>query len=146
MRRASATELLKSAKAFGGSKLKAIAVTGSVNAMTTGEDIETRIFTADEWLPLTIDDAIAAQNPYISYCVAKAESDKAIWSFIASEKPSYSVTVLLPALIFGPPIQPVGSVKKINYSNDVFYSLFNGTYEVVPPTSFASYVSSQGPS
>jgi nucleoside-diphosphate-sugar epimerase len=48
--------------------------------------------------------------------------------------------VLLPALIFGPPIQPVTDLKKINYSSDVFYSLFNGTYETVPPTSFPSYV------
>lgn len=47
---------------------------------------------------------------------------------------------MLPALIFGPPIQPVSILKKINYSSDVFYSLFNGTYEVVPDTSFPSYV------
>jgi hypothetical protein len=60
---------------------------------------------------------------------------------VETEKPSYSVTVLLPGLIFGPPIQPVTNLKKINYSNDVFYSLFNATYETVPPTSFPSYVS-----
>jgi nucleoside-diphosphate-sugar epimerase len=152
-----ATELLKSASKYG-KNVKAIAVTGSVNAMTTGQDIETRVFNSGEWLPvnfpsflghsksltvmqLTIEDAIQAQHPYISYCVAKAEAEKAIWKYVETEKPSYTVTVLLPALIFGPPIQPVTNLKKINYSNDVFYSLFNGTYETVPPTSFASYVS-----
>lgn len=50
------------------------------------------------------------------------------------------MTVFLPALIFGPPIQPITNLKKINYSTDVFYSLFNGTYEVTPPTSFPSYI------
>jgi nucleoside-diphosphate-sugar epimerase len=93
---------------------------------------------------LTSNDAINAPPEYfayLSYCVAKAESEKAIWAYVKDQSPSYSVSVLLPALIFGPPIQPVTSVKKINYSSDVFYSLFNGTYETVPATSFPSYVS-----
>jgi nucleoside-diphosphate-sugar epimerase len=148
-------ELLKSVTAYG-KNVKAIAITGSVNAITTGEDIDTRGFNSSQWLPvlplpgpstvshthisqLTSEDAIKAQHPYISYCVAKAEAEKAIWKYVAEEKPHYSVSVLLPALIFGPPIQFVESLKKINYSSDVFYSLFNGTYEVVPPTSFPSY-------
>jgi len=92
-------------------------------------------------LKLSIEDARKAQNPYYSYCVAKAESEKAIWQYVKAEKPHYSVTVLLPALIFGPPIQPVLDLKKMNYSTNVFYSLFNGTYDVTPPTSFPSYVS-----
>jgi hypothetical protein len=140
----SGIELLKSAKKYG-KNLKAIAVTGSINAMTTGQDIDIRVFNSGEWLPLTIDDAIKAQHPYISYCVGKAEGEKAIWKFVEDEKPSFSVSVLLPGLIFGPPIQPVTNLKKINYSTDVFYSLFNGTYEVVPPTSFPSYVRSPLP-
>ncbi len=69
-------------------KESGIAVTGSINAMTTGQDIDARIFNSGEWLPLTIDDAIKAQHPYISYCVAKAESEKAIWKFVEDEKPS----------------------------------------------------------
>lgn len=46
-----ATELLKSASKYG-KKVKGIAVTGSVNAMTTGQDIDTRVFNAGEWLPV----------------------------------------------------------------------------------------------
>ncbi|CAG8979483.1 hypothetical protein HYALB_00012083 [Hymenoscyphus albidus] len=133
-----ATELLKSAKKYGNS-VKAVVVTGSINAMTTGQDLE-RVFTSSEWLPLTIDDAIKAQHPYISYCVAKAESEKAIWKFVDEEKPNFLVTVLLPGLIFGPPLQLVTSLKRINYSNDVFYGLFNGSNEVISGTSFPSYI------
>lgn len=47
-----ATELLKSASKYG-KNVKAIAVTGSVNAMTTGQDIETRVFNSGEWLPVS---------------------------------------------------------------------------------------------
>ncbi|KAH8653196.1 hypothetical protein BGZ60DRAFT_436110 [Tricladium varicosporioides] len=133
------TELLKSASTYG-KNVKAVVVTGSVNAITTGEDVATRVYNSEEWLPLSIEDARKAQNPYYSYCVAKAESEKAIWQYVKTEKPQYSVTVLLPALIFGPPIQPISDLKKMNYSTDVFYSLFNGTYDVTPPTSFPSYI------
>lgn len=51
------------------------------------------------------------------------------------------MTVILPPLIFGAPIQDVKTLKNMNYSTDVFYSFINGTNEVVPPTSFAAYVS-----
>jgi len=100
------------------------------------------IFTHSNISRLSIEDAIKAQHPYISYCVAKAEAEKAIWKYVSENNLHFSVSVLLPAIIFGPPIQYVESLKKINYSSDVFYSLFNGTYEVVPPTSFPSYVCS----
>ncbi|KAH9209864.1 hypothetical protein DL95DRAFT_476241 [Leptodontidium sp. 2 PMI_412] len=103
-------------------------------------NIDTRVFTSKEWLPLTIEDAVKAQHPYFSYYVAKAESEKAIWKFVETEKPAFTVTVLLPALIFGPPLRPVTSSKNINYSSDVFHSLFNGTYETTPDTSFPSYI------
>jgi nucleoside-diphosphate-sugar epimerase len=132
--------LLQSAKKYGKS-VKSIAVTGSINAATDGSDIVTRVFDSTQWLPLTIEDAIKAQHPYISYCVAKAEAEKAIWKFVEEEKPAFSVEVLLPGLIFGPPIQPITDIKHINFSTDVFYSLFNGSNESIPDTPFPSYVS-----
>jgi hypothetical protein len=45
------TEILKSAQKYG-KNVKAIAITGSINAMTTGEDVKTRVFTSDSWLPV----------------------------------------------------------------------------------------------
>lgn len=59
---------------------------------------------------------------------------------MAQEKPHFHVTVFLCPLIFGPPVQMVTSLKHMNYSNDVFYSLWNGTYQDVPPTTFPAYV------
>ncbi|KAH8821926.1 hypothetical protein F5884DRAFT_817204 [Xylogone sp. PMI_703] len=134
-----ATELLKSASKYG-KNVKAIVVTGSMNAMTTGADIAERTFTSAEWLPLTADDAIKQQNSYISYCVGKKAAEEAIWAYAKEKNPHYSVTVLLPGLIFGPPIQPVTDLKKINFSTDVLYSLFNGTHDATPPTPFPAYI------
>jgi hypothetical protein len=60
------TGLLRSAKEFG-KNVKAISVTGSLNAISTGsqDDIKSRAFTTTEWLPLGSEDAIKANNNYV---------------------------------------------------------------------------------
>ncbi|KAF2095813.1 NAD(P)-binding protein [Rhizodiscina lignyota] len=89
---------------------------------------------------ITPDQAREMQNAYISYCSSKKEAELAIWKFVKEENPDFAVTVLLPALIFGPPIHPVKSLKSLNYSTGVFYSLWNDTYPAVPATTFPSYI------
>lgn len=133
--------LLRSAKLHSPT-LQSIAVTGSINASTTGSPAEllSGPLTNDSWLPITPAQAREANNPYISYCSGKKEGELAIWDFVKTEDPHFAVTVFLPALIFGPPIEPVKGVKGLHYSSSVVYSLFNGTYEKIPPTSFPSYI------
>jgi nucleoside-diphosphate-sugar epimerase len=80
-------------------------------------------------------------SDYISYCSGKKEGELAIWDFIKANNPSFTVTVLLPALIFGPPIEPVkGGAKGLHFSARVVYNLFNGSNETVPQTTFPSYI------
>jgi nucleoside-diphosphate-sugar epimerase len=80
-------------------------------------------------------------NPFISYCSSKKEAELAVWEFVKTEKPSFAVTVFLPALIFGPPIQPLKSVKDLNFSVGVLYSLFNGSNpDTIPGTMFPAYI------
>ncbi len=122
--------------------LKSVAVTGSVNASTTGslEELLAGPITNETWNPISQEQARKQNNAYISYCSGKKEAELAIWDFVKTEKPSFSVTVFLPALIFGPPLQPIKGIKDLNYSTGIIYSLFNGTNATVPDTSFPSYV------
>lgn len=59
------------------------------------------------------------------------------------EEPKFTVTVFLPPLIFGPPLQRVKTMKHMNFSNDQVYGLFNGSNAVVPATAFPAYVSNR---
>jgi nucleoside-diphosphate-sugar epimerase len=135
------TELLRSAKEYG-KNVKAIAVTGTINAITTGdpEDLKKRALTDEEWLPLTREDAIKAQNPFISYCVGKKLGEQALWKFVEDEKPHFAVTNFLPPLIFGPPLQKISNMASVNYSVAQVYSIFNGSNDVVPHTHFAALI------
>lgn len=118
-------------------------VTGSINACTTGspEELSKGPVTNSTWLPITPDDARAQQNAYISYCSGKKEAELAIWDFLKTHSPNFTVTVFLPALIFGPPIEPLtGGVKGLHFSSGLIYNLFNGTNATIPPTAFPSYI------
>ncbi|EHK21639.1 uncharacterized protein TRIVIDRAFT_52826 [Trichoderma virens Gv29-8] len=134
--------LLRSAQA-NAPALKSIVVTGSINACTTGspKEVSAGPITNSTWLPVTKEAAREAQNAYISYCSGKKEGELAIWDFVKTNSPKFSVTVFLPALIFGPPIEPVKQgAKGLHYSARIIYSFFNGTYTTIPPTTFPSYV------
>ena len=52
--------------------------------------------------------------------------------------------MFLPALIFGPPLQPLTDLQHLNYSINVVYKFFNGTYNELPSTLnaglFTSYI------
>ena len=104
------------------------------------DELKAGPMSSETWLGISQDKARELNNAYISYCSGKKEGELAIWDFVKTEKPSFAVTVLLPALIFGPPLQPVKSVKSLNYSTNVIYGFFNGSYSEIPPTSFPSFV------
>ena len=134
--------LLRSAQNYAPS-LKSIVVTGSINASTSGspEELSAGPITDSTWLPITPDQARAKKNAYISYCSGKKEGELAIWEFVKANSPKFTVTVLLPAIIFGPPMEPLkGGVKGLHFSSNLVYSLINGSNKTVPATPFPSYI------
>ena len=105
-----------------------------------GDDLATRTITNSSWLGITQEAAQQANHMFVSYSSSKKESELAAWEFIKTEKPAFGLTVFLPALIFGPPIQPIKDSKHLNFSVDVFYSLWDGRNETIPATMFPSYI------
>ncbi|ETI19921.1 hypothetical protein G647_08936 [Cladophialophora carrionii CBS 160.54] len=127
-------ELLKSAKEYG-KNVKAISVTGSLNAITTGsqEDVKSRVFGNKEWLPLGREDAIQANHNYA----------KAIWRFVKEERPSFTVTNFMPPLIWGPMLQPVKDIGRINFSNSLIKAIMDSKSSEtgkVPNSAFPAWI------
>jgi hypothetical protein len=116
--------------------LKSIVVTGSINASTTGQPNELLSvgpITNSTWLPITPDQAREMKSAFISYCSGKKEGELAIWDFVKKNSPKFTITILLPAIILGPPIEPLkGGVKGLHFSSNLVYSLINGTNKTIP--------------
>ncbi|KAH8899334.1 NAD(P)-binding protein [Thozetella sp. PMI_491] len=122
--------------------LKSIVVTGSINASSSGspEELSSPI-TNETWNTITREQARTLNNPFLMYCSGKKEGELALWDYVKANELQFTVTVFLPGLIFGPPLEPVhGGAKGLHLSSGIIYSLFNGTSKTIPPTMFPSYV------
>lgn len=84
--------LLSSAKAHAPG-LKSIVVTGSINSVTPGfpEDNRKREYTNDGWNDFTPEIARKSDNMLVLYCSSKKEGELAIWDFVKTEKPHFTV-------------------------------------------------------
>lgn len=149
--------------------LKSIAITGSINSVTgtihsimarSPEENMAKEYTNDLWNDITPESARESGSQYIMYCSSKKETELAVWEWMQTKKPNFSVrvalilivgmilaknhwlkvTMFLPSLIFGPP----PSLKQLNFSIGFFYNFFNGTFEELPNTYaaglFPSYI------
>ncbi|MCJ1399988.1 hypothetical protein MMC11_003191 [Xylographa trunciseda] len=151
-------EILKSASRYG-KNIKHITFTSTMMTVTAGaiEDIQGKVLSSSTWRnvrsttpklsktaltsrQITPAEARTANDPNISYRAAKVAAEQAVWAYVASETPHYSVSTLLPPFIFGPPILHVASVQNLPFSTTVFYSLFNGTFEKTPLDFYPSYI------
>ncbi|RDW68007.1 hypothetical protein BP6252_09403 [Coleophoma cylindrospora] len=81
-------------------------------------------YTEDEWNPMTVEDALS--NPARGYTGSKALAEKAAWDFMQKEKPSFTLTTILPTLVFGPIFPGLHSLESMNTSNALMYGITKG--------------------
>ena len=77
--------------------MKSIVITGSICSITTGapDDNKKRVYTNESWSEITPEFArtyTTYRPDYVKYCSSKKEAELAIWEFVRSEKPGFSVS------------------------------------------------------
>ncbi|KAG8741868.1 methylglyoxal reductase (NADPH-dependent) gre2 [Ceratobasidium sp. 414] len=119
------TEILKSVKAHGPS-VKRVVVTSSAIVRGTHTPKRTGI------RQITFE---AAQKDTVAgYYGSKKLAEKAAWDFIDNEKPNFELVTLCPPMVYGPVIQEVTAMDKLNTSSAAFYNIFAGkTKELTSP-------------
>lgn len=112
-----------------------------------------------DWNPITMEQAL--QNPGAGYSgkltsivshalymwrleicpvadfrtASKKFAEKAAWDFLESETPAFSISTILPPLVFGPAVQSLASIDDLNTSNQFMRSFILGTAKKeIPPT------------
>ncbi|KAH7118494.1 hypothetical protein EDB81DRAFT_667914, partial [Dactylonectria macrodidyma] len=87
-----------------------------------------------DWCPLTPEEALL--DPGAGYQVAsRTFAEKAAWEFLEKEKPAFTLSTILPPLVFGPVSQRVNSANSLNTSNQFIYGFIAGPAKgEIPPT------------
>ncbi|KAG8722972.1 methylglyoxal reductase (NADPH-dependent) gre2 [Ceratobasidium sp. 395] len=119
------TEILKSVKAHGPS-VKRVVVTSSFASIVDlpQGNRPGYAYSEKDWNPITFE---AAQKDNVSgYYGSKTLAERAAWDFVEKEKPSYELIALCPPMVYGPVLQEVTDMSKLNTSSAAFYNIFAG--------------------
>ncbi|CAE6472368.1 unnamed protein product [Rhizoctonia solani] len=124
------TEILRSAKEHGPT-IKWVIITSSFAALANHSDPPRRVYTEEDWNPVTYE--FAVKNPQVAYFASKALAEKAAWEFLDHEKPRFDLVTICPTMVYGPVLQEVTSLNNINASSLQFYQVFNGQDKELKP-------------
>jgi dihydroflavonol-4-reductase len=95
--------------------VKRVVLTSSMAAITDEPESD-HVLTEKDWNEKSSVD----RNPYY---YSKTLAEKAGWSFVEKEKPSFDLVVINPFLVIGPSV-----VSAVNTSNQMFLDMLQGTY------------------
>ncbi|UKZ50092.1 hypothetical protein TrVGV298_004348 [Trichoderma virens] len=78
-----------------------------------------KIYTAQDWSPLTYEDGAQADNAPAAYRASKTAAEKAAWKFMESRALGFDLVSLCPSMVFGPflPEAKPKSIAGVNTSN-----------------------------
>jgi len=60
-----------------------------------------KVYTDKDWFPVTYDQAKNSTVPYFVYSASKSLAEKAAWDFVEEKKPGFTLTTILPSIIYG---------------------------------------------
>ncbi|TKA66577.1 hypothetical protein B0A49_04407 [Cryomyces minteri] len=138
------TILLKAAHELGGSSLKRFVLTSSgvtvIDTFRDKGDARAEKWTEADWSPVTVEAAVEAKHPGLAYMASKTIGEKSAWEFMASAKPTYDLTTLLPVIVLGPNLNPVPSADKVEQGAATHvYAFFNGTHKTTENVEYIFY-------
>ena len=96
-------------------------------------------YTEADWNPVTYDAAVSGHGA-VAYCASKTFAEKAAFDFVERENPNFSIATLCPPMVYGPTLQSISDLAKLNTSSADIYRLMNGSQKEIPPTPFKAYV------
>ncbi|KAK4703920.1 hypothetical protein P7C70_g2296, partial [Phenoliferia sp. Uapishka_3] len=125
-------------------KIKAIVLTSSFASVRNFVDPAPNAhYTSDSWNPVTYEQAKAATpaQGLLAYSGSKVLAEKAAWDFMAREKPSFTLTTILPTWVLGPSQQPgVKSISDLQSSAGMTAKVLIDTPSLPPVSIFSKYV------
>ncbi|CAD1809768.1 NAD dependent epimerase/dehydratase family protein [Candida parapsilosis] len=92
------------------------AVAGSRTVLKEGESV-----TEQNWNPVTWEESLHEVSD--GYAGSKKFAEETVWKFVKDESPKFTVTTILPGVVFGPQAFPDFDRDGLNYSSQVINEL-----------------------
>jgi nucleoside-diphosphate-sugar epimerase len=133
------TNVLKAIKQHA-PQVSQVVITSSFAAISNLDKQNDPTFVHDEsvWASVTWEQATTDLS--YTYRGSKKFAEKAFWDFIEQEKPNFTGTTVNPPLIYGPLVQKVDNIDKINTSSKIVYDLLHSK-EAENPLSYSENLS-----
>jgi nucleoside-diphosphate-sugar epimerase len=121
--------ILNSASKHAGSQLKHFVLISSVAAIYHPPPTPTYTFTEKDWndfSPAEVRRLGKASPGNQIYNASKSEAERALWKWVADNKPSWTAATVNPAFVYGPPAQLPKSADRLNETIVPIWKLFSG--------------------
>ncbi|KAL2210959.1 NAD(P)-binding protein [Sarocladium strictum] len=99
--------------------------------------VTSKIYTAEDWSPLTYEDGVKAKTVAEAYRASKVAAEKVAWDYVKSHQPSFDLVSLCPAMVFGPFLNHSvpKSIGGLNTSNSLVWGAIHDAGDgAIPPT------------
>ncbi|OOG00207.1 hypothetical protein ASPCADRAFT_504090 [Aspergillus carbonarius ITEM 5010] len=127
-------------------QVQRVVLTSSIAAMMDGSKGKRagHVYSELDWNPTPYEVAAAPGAPAgLGYSTAKALAERAAWDFIRDHHPSFTISTILPPMIYGPNINATADLAKLNTSSMDIYRLISPqskSSDPVPANLFWSFV------
>ncbi|ODO07912.1 hypothetical protein I350_03493 [Cryptococcus amylolentus CBS 6273] len=123
--------------------IKSVVVFSSMVASLDGfskasTDHDGKVYTEDDWLPFTEEDAKKSDNPSLWYSVSKKYAELEAWKVQKDTNAKWTLATILPPAVIGPPDQ-IGDLKELQGSfgqdistSAIYATLASGTTVELP--------------
>ncbi|RDW76867.1 SDR family oxidoreductase [Aspergillus mulundensis] len=127
-------------------KVKRVVLTSSFAAMADHSKGRWpgHVYSEQDWNP-TPYEAAAAKDAHaaIAYSTAKSLAERAAWDFVKQNNPTFTISTIMPPMIYGPNINATADLAKLNTSSMDIYRLMSPqskSSDPVPENMFWSFV------
>ncbi|KAJ5358357.1 uncharacterized protein N7496_010770 [Penicillium cataractarum] len=94
-----------------------------------------RVYTEEDWAPLTYEDGVNASAVPIAYRASKVVAERTAWDYVRDHQVQYQLVTLCPGMVFGKMIHPISSLAQLNASNQIVWGVLSaGRDGEIPPT------------
>ncbi|KAI1248120.1 hypothetical protein MGN70_010369 [Eutypa lata] len=130
--------ILEAAKRWGSDSVRAVVATSSF-ASIVDIGLGKRpgyTYTEADWNPMTYEEAARADG-VTAYCASKALAERAMWDWMATNKPPFALATICPPWVFGPYARAPKSTAHLSESVSLLWNITST--KTIPPFDFGGY-------